>query len=253
MALSKGISMPSKSITGLEVSRYICSIHTTIRRLGMEVEVGDDFDEYINITKDVVGKAPTYPNFRPDCSWLESGRAFWIVGRDRSGQVAHVQALRMDDLSTTSLAEHLESLKGCYAHPKSMASSDSSCACHAPAARQIAGIVAYHGDLWLRDDFRGQGFPSALAGIAFGLAWAKWSPDFIYALVPTWIIEKGVADQYGYLHREPHGSVLRLSNLGIKDDDSLIWLTKSELSGLIWLTINADESIFSPMSMSSDT
>ncbi|RAZ70791.1 hypothetical protein DPM35_31925 [Mesorhizobium atlanticum] len=235
--------MTSKRITGLDVSRYISSFHTASRHRGMEFEVGDDFDEYINITKIIVGKAPTYPNFRPDCSWLESGRAFWIVGRDRSGQVAHVQALRMDDLRSTNLAEHLESLKGCYAHPKSMTSSDSSCACHAPAARQIAGIVVYHGDLWLRDDFRGQGFPSALAGIAFGLAWAKWSPDFIYALVPGWIIEKGVAEQYGYLNREPRGSVLRLSNLGIEDDDWLIWLTKNELSGLIRRTLNADEYI----------
>lgn len=90
-----------------------------------------------------------------------------------------------------------------------------------------------HGDVWLREDFRKQGLPRIFASVAFGLAWAKWSPDFIYALVPTWSIEKGVADQYGYLHKEAHGSVLSLPDLGIEDDDWLVWLTRRELSQLI--------------------
>lgn len=204
----------------------------------MRFAMGEDFEEYLTITANLVGKSPTQPNFRPDCSWLKPGRAFWIVGQDQSGQVAHVQALRVDNLETTSLAEHLESLKAHYADPKSLAGPGSSCSCYAPTARDITGIVAYHGDLWLRDDFRGHGFPSALAGIAFGLAWAKWSPDFIYALVPTWLIEKGIADQYGYLHKEAKGSILSLPDRGVKDDDWLIWLTQSELIELIKRTAN---------------
>lgn len=223
--------------TTLDVSKYICTIHQDALKVGMRFKMGEDLEEYIDITTSIVGKSPTFPKFRPDCSRIEPGRAFWILGEDPSGKVAHVQALRVDDLTTTTLAEHLESLKACYADPKNQAGSDSSCVCRAPTARKITGIVAYHGDLWLRDDFRGKGLPSILAGIAFGLARAKWSPDFIYALVPSWLIEKGIADQYGYLHREAHGSILSLPERGIEDDDWLIWITRPELSQLIKRTV----------------
>ncbi|WEX79306.1 hypothetical protein PYH37_006167 (plasmid) [Sinorhizobium numidicum] len=195
--------------------------------------MGEDFEEYISITSRIGGKSPTFPNFRPDCSQLESGRAFWVIGEDAFGKVAHVQALRVYDLTTTDLAEHLESLKACYADPARHAGPDSSCVCRAPTARNIRGDVAYHGDLWLRDDFRGKGLARTLAGVAFGLAWAKWSSDFIYALVPPWLIQKGIADQYGYVHREAHGSVLSLPDRDVEDDDWLIWLTQRELSQLI--------------------
>lgn len=221
------------SVTILDVSKYIFLLDEVARKAGIQLKIGENFEEYLDITTNTLGKPPTDPNFRPDCSRLEAGRAFWIIGQDQSGKVAHVQALRVDDLTTTNLAEHLESLKAFYADPKSRTSSGSSCACRAPTAQNMTGIVAYHGDLWLRDDFRGQGLPSTLAGIAFGLAWAKWSPDFIYALVPTWLIEKGIADQYGYLNRESQGAILSLPDRGIEEEDWLIWLTRGELSRLI--------------------
>ncbi|TJV41608.1 MAG: hypothetical protein E5Y18_11535, partial [Mesorhizobium sp.] len=186
-----------KHITILEVSKYICFLDETARKSGMQFKMGEDFNEYIHITTNIPGKPPTDPNFRPDCSRLDAGRAFWIVGKDQSGKVAHVQALRVDNLTATNLAGHLESLKAFYANPKSRAGSGSSCICRAPTAQKITRLVAYHGDIWLREDLRGQGLTRTFAGIAFGLAWVKWAPDFIYALVPTWSIEKGVADQYG--------------------------------------------------------
>lgn len=219
--------------TILEVSTYICSHAQEASKAGIQFKVGEDFDKYLSITSQIVGKYPTFPNFRPNCSQLELGRAFWVVGEDKSGNVAHVQALRVYDLETTNLADHLESLKACYADPARQAGPGSSCVCRAPTARTISGKVAYHGDLWLRSDLRGKGLARTLAGLAFGLAWAKWSPDFIFALVPSWLIKKGIADQYGYLHREAHGSVLSLPDRNIEDDDWLIWLTHYELSQLV--------------------
>lgn len=231
-ALNNGDNM-----TTLDISRYIHSFDEAACKAGITFKMGEDFEQYLEITTNIVGKSPTTPMFRPDCSRLEPGGAFWIIGEDESGKVAHVQALRVDDLRTTNLAEHLESLKACYADPKK-AGPGSSCVCRASTARKITGAVVYHGDVWLRDDFRGQGLPRIFASIAFGLAWAKWSPDFIYGLVPTWSIEKGVADLYGYLHREAHGSILHLPDRQIEDDDWLVWLTRRELSLLIERTVD---------------
>ncbi|WP_373415015.1 hypothetical protein [Ensifer aridi] len=217
------------NVTTLEVSKYIGAANELGRTSGLHVTMGDDFEEYVELTRRLPGKSPMYPSFRPDCSDLPPEKAFWIVGRDREGRVAHVQAMRLDYLSNTDLAEHLGSLKAWFASPKLKAGPGSSSRCNAPSARRISGLVAYHGDIWLRQDFRGRGLSTFIGRIAFGLAWAKWSPDFIYALVADWNIEKGVADRQGYLHREPHGSVLHLPSHGIDDDEWLVWVTRDEL------------------------
>lgn len=215
--------------TTLEVSNCLGAVQELGRKSGLYITMGDDFEEYIGITSRVPGKSPTYPSFRPDTSYLPPGKAFWIVGRDGEGTVAHVQALRLDDLSNVDLAEHLGSLRAWFADPSLKAGAGTSSRCDAPTARSITGQVAYHGDIWLREDFRGRGLSTLIGRIAFGLAWAKWSPDFIYALVASWHIEKGIVDRYGYLHCEPHGSVLHLPAQGIDDDDWLVWLTRDEL------------------------
>lgn len=216
------------SLTILELSKCIWALDDLAKKSGLRIATGDNFDEYVRITSRLPGKPPTTPHFRPDCSALPPGKAFWIVGRDREGSIAHVQAMRLDDISHTNLAEHLRSLKGCYDDPDLKAGPSSSCSCSAPTADTIKGLVAYHGDMWLREDFRGRDLTSFVGRLALGLAWAKWSPDLIYALVAGWIIEKGVVDRYGYQHRE-YGSILRLPALGISHDDWLVWLTRDEL------------------------
>ncbi|WP_292634357.1 hypothetical protein [Mesorhizobium sp.] len=217
------------NVTTLDVSNFICAAHKLARKSGLHITMGADFEEYVRITDKLSGKSPTNPNFRPDCSDLPPGTAFWVIGRDHKDRVAHVQAMRLDDLTNTTLDEHLRTLRACFSDPDLKAGPGSSCSCYAPSARGITGLVAYRGDLWLRGDFRGRGLLACLARIAFGLAWAKWSPDFIYALVGGWNVEKGVADRNGYLHKEPHGAVLRLPEQGIDEDDWLVWLTREDI------------------------
>lgn len=48
-------------------------------------------------------------------------------------------------------------------------------------------------------------------------------------LVAQWLLDKGAVTQYGYLHHEPGGSILRLVDEDIVDDDWLIWITGEEL------------------------
>ncbi|RWC00141.1 MAG: hypothetical protein EOQ86_14120 [Mesorhizobium sp.] len=217
------------NVTTSDVSNFICAAYKLARKSGLHITTGDDFEEYVGITGKLPGKTPTDPNFRPDCSDLLPGKAFWIIGRDRQDRIAHVQAMRLYDLSNTSLDEHLETLRAFFADPHLKAGPGSSCTCYAPSARGITGRVAYRGDLWLREDFRGRGLLAFLGQIAFGLAWAKWAPDFICALVAGWNIEKGVADRNGYVHKEPHGAILRLPAQGIYEEDWLVWLTREDM------------------------
>ncbi|RWQ32894.1 MAG: hypothetical protein EOS21_30595 [Mesorhizobium sp.] len=227
------------NVTTLEVSKIIFSAYELARTSGLHIEMGADFEEYVRITDRLPGKSQTYPSFRPDCSDLFPGEAFWLIGRDRHGRVAHVQAMRLCNLTNTTLDEHIETLRAFFTDPDLKAGPGSSCSCYAPSAQRITGLVAYRGDLWLREDFRGRGLVAVLARIAFGLALAKWSPDFIYALVAGWNVRKGVADRNGYVHKEPRGAILRLPEQRISDDDWLVWLTRQDVLRLLSSGLNA--------------
>ncbi|TKV80119.1 hypothetical protein FDV58_17880 [Bradyrhizobium elkanii] len=217
----------------LHVLRFLHGYDALAGQKGIKLSLGTDFHEYVSITRATATKGPTYPNFRPDRSPIRSGEGFWMAGVDKNNEVAVLQAVRLYDLSRSNFAEHLESLKAFYADPTKHAHPEDACVCAAPSAKKMSGKVAYHGDGWVRADFRGSGMPEIMAGIAFGVSFALWTPDFVCGLVARWLIDKGVVSQYGYAHHERAGSVLRLVEEEIVDDDWLIWLTGDELRSRI--------------------
>ncbi|WP_441258775.1 hypothetical protein AB7008_09625 [Bradyrhizobium sp. 521_C7_N1_3] len=218
-------------IDPLNVSRFLQKYDAAAAKNGVKISLGFDFDEYISITQATPTKGRTYPNFRPDRSPIELGEGFWIVGVDRNSNVALLEAARLYDLSGSNLAEHLQSLKAFFADPALHAHPQDRCRCTAPSAKKITGKVAYLGDRWIRNDFRGLGMSKVMAGLARGVSLAMWAPDFLCALVARQLLEKGVV--YGYSHHEPGGSILQLIGEDIVDDDCLVWQTGEELKSLV--------------------
>lgn len=216
-------------VNPLQVSRFLQVYDDDAARKGIKLSIGFDFHEYVSITKGAPTKGRTYPNFRPDRSPIKLGEGYWIIGVDQNNEVALTDAARLYDLSHSNLAEHLQSLKAFYADPMVHAHPQDRCICKAPSAKKISGSVAYHGDLWVRRDFRGQGLAKITAGIAHGVSFAMWAPDFLCSLVGRFSLEKGLVTQYEMLHNEPGGSILQLVEENIVDDDWLIWLTGREL------------------------
>lgn len=223
----------TSAVNPLHVSRFIHAYDNAAAQKGIKLSVGFDFHEYVSITRALPTKKPTYPTFRPDRSPIKSGEGYWIIGVDKNNEVALVEAARLYDLSQSNLAEHLESLKAFYADPTIHAHPQDRCVCTAPTAKKITGKVAYQGDFWLRRDFRGQGMPKIMAGIARGVSFAMWAPDFVCGLTERWLLDKGVLAQYGHAHFEPGGSILRLVEEHVVDDDLLTWLTGEELRNLV--------------------
>ncbi|WFU40043.1 hypothetical protein QA640_38405 [Bradyrhizobium sp. CB82] len=223
------IAPMEKKVNPLHLSRFLQCFDEAAAQKGIRLSIGFDFQKYLSITRAIPTKGPTYPNFRPDRSQIKSGEGYWIIGVDRNNEIALLEAARLYNLSHSSLAEHLQSLKAFYSNPAIHAHPEDSCICTAPSAKQLAGKIAYHGDLWVRPDFRGQGIPKIVSGIARGVSYAMWTPDFVCALVARWRVDKGVVAQNGYAHQEPGGSKLRLVEYNIVDDDWLIWVNGKEL------------------------
>lgn len=213
----------------LRVSRCLQVHDDAATQKGVTLLIGFDFREYVSITRVTPTKGPTYPNFRPNRSPIKSGEGYWIVGVNDKNEVAILAAARLYDLSFTSFAAHLESLKAFYADPTRHAHPEDRCTCLAPSAKKITGRVAYHGDFWIRSDFRGQGLSKIMARITHRVSFTMWDPDFLCGLVARWSLDKGIVAEYGYAHHEGGGSKLHLVEDNIVDDDWLIWRTGEEL------------------------
>lgn len=214
------------AVDRLGLSRFLQVYDAVAAQKGIKVLIGFDFHQYVSITRATPTKGPTYPNFRPDRSPIEAGEGYWIVGIDKNNDVALLEAARLYRLSHGNFAEHLETLKAFYGDPSIHAHPKDRCTCRAPSAKKMTGKVAYHGDLWVRRDFRGQGVRNIITRIAHGVSYAMWAPDFLCALVARWTLDKGVDEM---LHHEPEGSILQLVEEDIVDDDWLSWLTGEEL------------------------
>ncbi|WP_024520846.1 hypothetical protein [Bradyrhizobium sp. Tv2a-2] len=212
----------------LNISRFLQVFDNDAAQAGIKILIGFDFHEYVSITRATPTKQPTYPNFRPDRSPIRPGEGYWIIGIDTHEDVVVLSAARLYDLSHSNFAEHLESLKAFYADPALHAHPQDRCACIAPSARKIAGKVAYHGDYWVRQDFRGRGLSKITSPIMQGTSFAMWAPDFLCGLVPRWSLDSGLVAEYGYAHHERGGAKLYLVDEDTADD-WLIWRTGAEL------------------------
>ncbi|MCP3380260.1 hypothetical protein NLM31_07610 [Bradyrhizobium sp. CCGUVB4N] len=212
----------------LQVSRFLQVYDQAAAQMHIRLSIGFDFHEYVSITRATPTKVLTSPNFRPDRSPIKSGEGYWIIGVDKNDEVAVLEAGRLYNLSHSNFAEHLESLKAFYADPSIHEGPKSTCTCIAPSAKKMTGKVAYHGDLWVRSDFRGKGITKIMRGIERGVSLAMWAPDFSCAIVARWTLEKAVHE---VVHQELGGSI-QVEQDKVQDY-WLIWLTGEELRNLV--------------------
>lgn len=217
-------------VNPLQVSRFLQIYDDAAIQKGVKLSIGFDFHEYVSITEAIPTKGRTYPQFRPDRSPIKHGEGYWVVGFDKNSEVALVEAARLYDLSHSNLTEHLESLKFFYADPTKDAHPHDRCICRAPSAQKITGYVVYHGDVWVRRDFRGQGMTKIMSRMLAGISLAMWAPDFTCGLAGQWSVDKRV---YDVSHCEPGGTILRLVAEDIEEEEWLFWRTGEELMGLI--------------------
>lgn len=66
-----------------------------------------------------------------------------------------------------------------------------------------------------------------MAGVAWGVSFAMWTPEFVCGLAAHWTLDRGVIAQYGYPHHE--AGCLRLVEQNVLNDYLLVWLTGDEL------------------------
>ncbi len=124
--------------------------------------------------------------------------------------------------------------KNMSAHFMRLANTDeqeSICSCPMMMER-IEGPSCYHGEIWLDKKYRGLGLSMYLPRMLMALAFVKWSPRYIFGLVPEKLAYCGICSQYGYVHIEPEGMVLRIPNAPL-NHRWLAWMTMNDMHRLV--------------------
>lgn len=219
----------------LQISRYIADIDSFAQSKGIQLSIKTDFEHLWDLCKRLPGKPVPAVLFDPNTTDINPENALWVEGINGRGEVVHVQAVRCDDLTGTTLANKIDSLSKHFATPEALENCEQTKFCQAPSAANITGKVCYHGEIWLRggsSSYRGQGLSSILPRLVLGLALAKWAPDYIWGLGHSWLIERGIPQKYGYCHVEAKGAYMENSKFSRPVDSWIMWMTQSDLIDL---------------------
>ncbi|MEQ8667140.1 MAG: hypothetical protein RIC16_15590 [Rhodospirillales bacterium] len=219
---------------GRQIRRFIEHFDQQAFASGLRLELSTDFEMLAAINPHL-DKLPLTPQFDPAVSEIGPVNGFWLKGVDARGEIVHTQAVRFDDLSHTTLALHLKSLRAFYAEPAVSAHPDESCDVSAPAACAITGRICYHGEVWIKKEsgLRGHDLAHSTPRLALAIALARWLPDFVYGTVQPGIAEKGVVTRYGYRNMEPGGIHWIIPRTGERLDEWLVWMAWRDLIEMI--------------------
>ena len=209
----------------------LCAILRELEDAGMRVEIGSDFARYRAMRLAQTGRGGIYPMFDTAASFIDETNGFWVCGFDAEGALVHTQAVRLMDLGTATLGQHLRTHRHKYITPDTTPDPDATFYEGPGALDRINGRVCYHGEFWLPSTGlggpRSQGATVLLSRILFETVVRSWNPDFMFALVPQPLASKGAHLRYGYTHCEPGRWIG--PDAQITEEDFLIWMSAADL------------------------
>lgn len=190
-----GNTMTAKS--NFEFANRVSKLVSNIAKADMHVEISSDFTEYGRLraeqTKD--GRSVPYPMFDSTSSFVDASNGFWIAGFSKDNTLVHTQAVRMFELGSSTLEQHLSTHREKYVTPNSSPDPSRTTYNGPPAVQFISGRICYHGDFWVRGQglggARSQGLTNSLSQLLIEVAYHTWKFDSIFALLPKALAQKG--------------------------------------------------------------
>lgn len=212
-----------------------------LRQFGIKLSVGYDFEEY---REHVAAARPDHRVGDPFCSkqhQLGKGNAVWVVGRDETGAIMHLQALRLLPMQTGSVADFFR--KSFHGFAPSGIDIDYVRSRYrpGPGAKRITGRVVYSGETWIggdRNAYRGSGLSSVLGRYALLTALRELSADYVVGFMVKPVAYKGFCLRMGFMHAEP--LALRWYTRKVRDpmEAVMVYMSEEDIEFLLDLPSN---------------
>ena len=186
--------------------RFVASSLRLFASHDLTLRVGYDYEQYRAILREARPDHKVGAPFDADLNDFSDGSAFWIVAIDGAGRVVHSQALRLLDVTGSTLASYLNANFTDFPPPSIALDLEQSCYQAGPGAQRMTGRMAYHGEFWIADAdgaYRGSGLSTVLCRYGFWMATQHWDPDHIFAFMLNQVHYKGLAARTGWMHTDP--------------------------------------------------
>lgn len=187
--------------------RFEAVVFGIFDRLGIDITIGTDFDEFKSYVEAARPDHPLGDPFDPDLHNMNNpGDACWIVGRDQDGEIMHLHALRVLPTGPHSAATYFrQNFKG-FSPSECDVDFDRSKFRACPAVKRMRGRVAYSGEVWIGGKpgiYRGTGLISHLMRFAMLTAMRRLGADYMMGFVARPVAMKGTTLRFGYMHVDP--------------------------------------------------
>jgi hypothetical protein len=183
------------------LARFVLEGDKVARQRGIELRLRHDFDELLYHSKSDIATKTQFRlmnMFNPEfTSELSPDNSYWICGTDRYGDIVLTQAGRVYYWPDSTLEDEARLM---FYGGKELGQH---CVVTAPDAKKITGVTFYGGQGWVRPDFRGRHVSRLFPRLGRAYAFARWPIDWSFSFVAPILVEKGVAEGYGYRHLSP--------------------------------------------------
>lgn len=214
------------------VSEEIENIRKELRRRGIFVRISRNFSELISHIDDAPDRRELHEQFDPSGDMDGAIDAFWICGFNEDGDLVHTQAAHLLDLRGSSVSRHISSRITNY-FPKSPPVRRSSIRANpGPRAKNISGMVAYHGEMWLSKPYRDRATATLVIRLGLLLILREWNPDAVFGFMNWALACKGFNMRVGYMHCEPMALAWEKTSGG-EHQVWLVYLEKQDLRFLL--------------------
>lgn len=221
-------------------ARFMASAVSLAESQGLFLELGADFQLYAERIALHRQDQPVGSPFDHDRHVLRQVNGFWIMGRNRQGQIVHTQAMRLIDLAGDSLSDYLKAQFRLFPPAGVALDLQNSEYRAGPWAGRIRGKTCYHGEVWLTESWRGTGMSTVLVRLAFALCLLRWSPDYVFGFMPKAAAFKGLATREGYMHHEPGCLRWRRTQSGEDLEGFLVWQSRADIEHIIAGSVTGD-------------
>ena len=212
----------------MSLNEMIDECSRLISLLGIDLQVGRDFEIFKYYVSDSSKEAPLDPIFDPGASDVADCDGLWLLGRNRSGQIIQTQAVRGLNLGNKNFAQYLE---GHIAdiRPEGMDVDIKNTRWRlSRRAAEISGSVFYHGGLWIHKDCRGGSLATLVTRYLLARTISELEPDYFVGLQAPYTSCKGLAAREGYMHMEQRSILWRVKDRKEAFEDWLVWMDREE-------------------------
>lgn len=186
----------------LAAAQSVSSLLDAGRQSGFTVELSSDFEALCRARRVLRGDEVS-PMFDPEVSLLDEDRAFWLSAHASCGSVIALQAFRLDIVHPNLAEWALGWMAGLYLKRKELVLPRRIDPPANSVSQRLSGKLVYHGELWIDRHFRDRTCLEVFPRLGMLLAYLKWQPRSLWALVSEGMATRGHMVRMGYGQIEP--------------------------------------------------